>query len=260
MTPLAALMNDVHPDVRRYSRVELQRLAGQPELLPAILSAAMSVLMTDQWRGLEQSGLLLGALDHKPAAERLVELLDFEREEVGVAAAWALRKLQIASTLPGMLRRAEKNKKTPIGGNEQQEQLFQAFGLMRYQPADALLQTYIPKATGGPRVAAIWALGHLYDGKNPPDLVKKLTERVADESTFPTAEMIDAKTWASVSIGRMRGQSALPTLRQYFDVQGPNSAFGQAIAWAIHQITDEPIPKPILRLTTQPNWFLRPVE
>ncbi|MEO1997805.1 MAG: hypothetical protein ABGZ17_21295, partial [Planctomycetaceae bacterium] len=259
MQPLASLMNDVHPDVRRYSRVELQRLADQPELLQPILAAAMSVLKTDQWRGLEQSGLLLGALDHKPAADRLVELLDFEREEAGVAAAWALRKLQIAATLPAMLRRAEKNKKVPFGGSEQQEQLFQAFGLMRYQPADALLQTYIPKATAGPRVGAIWALGHLHDGKNPPELVKKLTERVADESLFPP-EMVEVKTWASVSIGRMLGQSALPTLRHYLDFEGPNSEFGQATAWAIHQMTGEPIPKPTLGLTTFPNWFLRPVE
>ncbi|MEO1996169.1 MAG: HEAT repeat domain-containing protein, partial [Planctomycetaceae bacterium] len=148
----------------------------------------------------------------------------------------------------------------PFGGSEQQEQLFQAFGLMRYQPADALLQTYIPKTSEGPRVGAIWALGHLYDGKNPPELVKKLTERVADESTFPTMEMIEAKTWASVSIGRMRGRSALPTLRHYLEVMSPNSEFGQATAWAIHQITGEPIPKPTLKLTTFPNWFLRPLE
>jgi len=220
----------------------------------------MRMLSTGQWRGLEQSGLLLGALDHKPAANRLVELLDFQREEVGVAAAWALRKLQIAETLPAMLRRAQKNKKAPIGGSEQQEQLFQAFGLMRYQPADELLQTYIPKTAPGPRVGAIWALGHLYDGKNPTALVKKLTERVADESTFPLMEMREVKTWASISIGRMRGRSALKTLRHYWDVEGRNSEFGQATAWAIHQITGEPIPKPTLGLTTIPNWFLRPLD
>ena len=257
--PLASLLDDVHPDVRRYSRRELERLAGDQKLLKAVLASAMSMLQSDSWRGLEQSGLLLGALDHKPSADRLVVLLDFEREEVGVAAAWALRKLQLPETLPAMLRRAEKNKKSPIGGQEQQEQLFQAFGLMRYQPADALLQTYIPKATEGPRVGAIWALGHLYDGKNPPDLVKKLTDRVADESLFPP-EIIEAKTWASISIGRMMGKSALPTLRRYWDVEGPNSEFGQATAWAIHQMTGEPIPEPTLGTMTIPNWFLRPLD
>ena len=260
MSPLSVLMDDVHPEVRRYARVELQRLADQPELLQPILAAAMEMLGSGQWRGLEQSGLLLGALDHKPAADRLVELLDYEREEVGVAAAWALRKFQIAATLPAMLRRAQKNKTAPIGGSEQQEQLFQAFGLMRYQPADKLLQTYIPKGSGGPRVGAIWALGHLYDGKNPPELVKKLAERVADESTFPLMELPEVKTWASVSIGRMLGRSALPTLRRYWKVEGRNSEFGQATAWAIHQMTGEPIPKPTLGLTTIPNWFLRPLD
>jgi hypothetical protein len=58
----------------------------------------------------------------------------------------------------------------------------------------------------------------------------------------------------------MLGRSALPTLRHYFDVESANSGFGQGTAWAIHQMTGEPIPEPTLGLTTQPNWFLRPVE
>ena len=46
--------------------------------------------------------ILLAQLDHKPAAARFVELLQFDRPEVFVAAAWGLRKLDVPETLPGV--------------------------------------------------------------------------------------------------------------------------------------------------------------
>ena len=55
--------------------------------------------------------------------------------------------------------------------------LAQALGVLRYAPADDLLQKYIPM--GVPiavhaRAAAVWTLGHLHDGDPDPQLTKKL--------------------------------------------------------------------------------------
>ena len=54
-------------------------------------------------RGLEQAALLLAKLDHKPAADRLVELLKDSRAEVAITAAWALRVLAEPKSLPKVL-------------------------------------------------------------------------------------------------------------------------------------------------------------
>src|SRR5262249_32151659 len=97
---LARMLDDPHPAVRRAIRESLYGLGRRDELDGPIRSAAMEMLGGERWRGLEQAALLLAALDHKPAAGRLIELLAFDRAEVSVSAAWGLKKLAIPETLP----------------------------------------------------------------------------------------------------------------------------------------------------------------
>ena len=102
------LLDDPHPAVRGSVREALYALAQRPDLGDSIRQVATQVLAGDRWRGLEQAALLLAALDHKPAAPRLVELLEFGRPEVGVAAGWGLKKLAVPETLPAMLDKATR--------------------------------------------------------------------------------------------------------------------------------------------------------
>ena len=119
---LAPLLNDIYPPLREYVR---RRLIAQDRL--AHLTQAVrqrtteqlegkdwkgleegdrAALVKSQWRRLEQAAIVLGALDHEPAADRLLELLEYPRIEVRVAAAVALRRLAITGTLAPMLHYA----------------------------------------------------------------------------------------------------------------------------------------------------------
>ena len=53
--------------------------------------------------------MIMVALDRKETAGRLVELLDFPRPEVFVAAAWGLRRLAVPFDLPGDPAEGETN-------------------------------------------------------------------------------------------------------------------------------------------------------
>ncbi len=102
------LMDDLHPLVRISARKALADVAKTAEFRDAVLAQATRQLTSDSWRALEQATILTVNLDRKAAAPRLVQLLQFPRPEVFVAAAWGLRKLAVPATLPGQLREVER--------------------------------------------------------------------------------------------------------------------------------------------------------
>ena len=227
------------------------------------------MLASERWRGLEQATLLLVALDHKPAAERLVELLDFERPEVFVTAAWGLRRLAVPDALDGMFgkfrRETEKTQQANWMGIDvgwQLCQLIEAFGQMGYAPADPVLRQYIPKESPffvESRAAAIWTLGHLHAGQPDAELVRLFVERLSDEDPmFPEAEPV--RRMSAVSLGRMKAEAALDPLRQYLESMSVNCELGYACAWAIQQITGEPIPEFRVNPGWRSGWFLEPLD
>ena len=63
----------------------------------------------------------------------------------------------------------------------------------------------------------------------------------------------------AISLGRMQAESALPTLRKYAALQGPNSRVGQACGWAIEQLTGEPPAKPFVPMAMYQKWVLNPI-
>src|SRR5262249_11832150 len=101
------LLDDPHPQVRTGARKALleSARAGHGDL---VRQEATRILATERWRALEQSTILLALLDHKPAAARFIELFQFERPEVFLAAAWGLRKLALPETLSAQLREIER--------------------------------------------------------------------------------------------------------------------------------------------------------
>src|SRR5216684_1279244 len=113
---LADKMNDEHPSVRLKARQSLHRLADQPQFREAVIQQGMRILAGGSWRGLEQAALLLTYLDHKPAAQRLVTLLEFERPEVFIAAGWGLRRLDVPETLPAALSHIQAIRKKAESG------------------------------------------------------------------------------------------------------------------------------------------------
>ncbi|MAE63670.1 MAG: hypothetical protein CMJ18_05310 [Phycisphaeraceae bacterium] len=121
---LGPRLNDVNPRIRRAVRRRLVEQDREPALTEPIREAAMTMLEGGAWRGLEpealaetirrhwrgreQAAMLLGAVDHKPAADCLVDLLSYPRVEVRTVAAAALRRLAIPRTLAPMLAYAQR--------------------------------------------------------------------------------------------------------------------------------------------------------
>jgi len=265
---LGPMLDDPHPEVRGYVRESLLEMTSDAGLRDRVLAQALAMLETEQWRGLEQASLILAAMDYKAAADRLVALLEFDRPEVLVTAAWALRRLAVPATLDAMFARATRQSdlmRTAIpatGVWEQMSQLFEAFGQMQYEPSAGLLRKYVPKNAPFPlenREAAVWALGHIYAGRPQADLVKSLSGRLADFDSMEP-ESPEIRRMSAVSLGRMKAEEALPVLRQFYEAEGVNSDVGYACAWAIQQITGEPIDQQEPQIHSPLNWFLVPID
>jgi HEAT repeat protein len=266
---LTPMLDDPHPDVRGFVRESLEEMASEEELTSLVIEQGADTLASDRWRALEQAAILLVKLDHKPAASRLVELMDFERGEVFVAAAWGLGQLAVAETIEAMneklvraLDLANQTKGMDEHTTRQVGHLVQALGRLKHAPCEPILIRHVPKDSAFPpelRAAVVWALGHLHAGKPDPDVETKLYERMTDENPL-MPEMPIVRTMAAVSLGRMRSISRLERLRSYAENEGLHTRLGYASAWAAHQIAGDPLPVVEPMEVHRWGWFLEPVE
>ncbi|WP_197444241.1 HEAT repeat domain-containing protein [Maioricimonas rarisocia] len=264
--PLASLLDDPHPDVRRSVRDDLYRLAGTDDLSDAVRRSARAVLNNDSWRGQEQAAILLGALDEETAATRLLDLLQAERPEVKIAAAWALRKLAIPETAPELFEHVQQQTKARRSGrgtdglDEQVAHLFEALAILNFAPAEDLLREYVPKKfINGyySRGAAIWSLGLMYAGRPDEDLVGQFVERMMDmHPTNPDVDIV--YEMSATSLGRMNAESRLPEFEQRLGTVSAHDRLAYAIRWSIEQITGEPAPSPGPAIRSRAGWFLEP--
>ena len=280
MRLLADRLSDVHPDVRNQARVALVDLDRNPEWREIVRREATRILDGSEWRGLEQSALLMGQIDHKPAATRLLVLLNGNRGEAVVAAAWALRKLAIPDTLPKVLEYVEglyrRMVKVPMTGgrtgltgtdvDRQLSQLVQLLGASKYRPADSLLRQFIPptlpenKLGIEARAAAAWALGKIHEGNNVPEIATMLIGRL-NAIMAPDVEDTRVRRNSAISLGLMKSQAALPALRQFYPFKMPSlEPVNNASGWAIEQITGEKMPPPGPFAMMQGGWFLMPIR
>jgi HEAT repeat protein len=266
---LAPLLGDMNPTLRRRVASFLHDVAQQGELREVAIGQTIVQLESENWRAIEQAALVLGELDYESAAPQMVERLDHPRYEVQITAAWALRRLAVAETLPPMLDRAvaqhEKVTSNSLGDEaqtvfDQLVQLFQGFGRMRCHEAESLMRAYVPKNSawsGETRAAACWALGYLHQDEPVEDLVQEFSGRLADTS-FLDPEYPAVRQMAAVSLGRMQAKSALPTLRSFTRIEGPNRPLGRVCGWAVEQMTGEVMPPAVDVVSPIMGWFLEP--
>jgi HEAT repeat protein len=264
---VAELLDDPHPQVRVRARKALLEVARAAEHGDAVRRQATRLLATSRWRALEQATILLTALDHKPAAPRFVELLQFERPEVFVAAAWGLRKLALPETLPAQLREIERRWDRSLNPLErdlramidlQVAQLAQSLGRARYGPAAPVLGRFVPKQWNiGPesRASAIWALGLIHENAAPSPLVYELIERLTDESVT-NEEDPRVRRMAAVALGRMKAREAVDSLKKYYPGKLTTYPLANACGWALHRITGGALPPAGTVEAVQGGWFL----
>jgi HEAT repeat protein len=262
-------LDDTHPAVRGKARSSLHALAGKKEFRTQVIAEGARMLGTEHWRGLEQATILLSLLEHKPAAGRLLKLLRFKRPEVYVAAAWGLRKLAVADTLPEVRQFVKAAFQKGINmemPDHQLSQLIQLLGNQKYAPAAEVLQQFVPRpgmpGREGPesRAAAIWALGMIHAVKVLPDLATALEERLNDSSSSPPED--DRVRWAcAITLGRLKVKEVLPSLRKFCPDQEPSSnAVSNACGWAIEQLTGKKMAAPKTIRKVERDWFLTPRE
>ncbi len=275
--PLSRLLADPNPELRREVREGLYQWTENADLSDRIRDAALEVLAVDQWEGQEQAALLMGALEHRPAADRLLELQESPRPGVRVAAAWALRKLAIPETIPALIDQATRV--ADQGGSdelsrvdEQLAHLFEALGVLGAEPATPVLSRYIPKRGGfvhRTRGAAIWALGRIYAGKGNPELEEAFVGRIMDFAPRPS-EMLIVKEMSAVALGRMKAVDAADMMRQFAlslnkeqrtDTERSVSTrrLHLALRWAVRELTGEELPSPRPLAVDAGNWFLEPL-
>jgi hypothetical protein len=266
---LAGLLNDPHPGLRRSICESLHELSRVAELDESVRRAVTGILAGDDWRGLEQAALLLATLDHKPAAPRLVELLDFRRTEVRVAAAWGAKMLAVPETLPALLTAVQQRTDLRMGEAPQESDLdvqtahlLELFGKTRYRDAEPLLRQHIPKNPKlgvYSRAAAIWSLGFLHAGVPDEVLAGQLVERLNDFQSIPP-EVPPVRAMSAVTIGRMKAGSQAATMRQYISPTVGADELSLQIRWAVMELTGESIPEPTSPMIGKAGWFLEPIR
>lgn len=268
---LADLMDDPHPQVRRSARQVLLQQARAAGFDEAVRREATRLLAGTSWRGLEQAAILLTQLEHRPAAPRFVALLNVERPEVFVTAAWGLRKLALPETLPAMLQQVERQTprlKNPEVGDPVTEidlqvaQLVQALGAARYRPAAATLARFVPEGSImglETRAAAAWALGYIHEDKPIPSLAKQMVERLTD-TEMPSPEDSRVRRSCAVALGRFKAREAMDALQMYWPGVLSKDPVGNACGWALLQMTGKPIPPPGTMNLQQRGWFLDVLE
>jgi HEAT repeat protein len=279
-------LDDPHPDVRAQARRALHDLAAKQEFHQTVIREGMRLVSGKNWRGQEQAAILLAQLDHKPVANRLVELLNSDRGEVMVSTAWALRQLAVPDTLPAVLEQVQRQHKRMLSAartrsaanipveavNGQLTQLAQFLGQAKYRPADATLREMVPRFLSGQpsmtplgaevRAAACWALGFIHEGTPASDVVALLIGRLTDTPPGPPGpEDARVRSMSAISMGRMKAQEALPILRKYFPgLKATREIVPKACAWAVVQMTGEKMPEPGIIEEPQQGWFLTPSQ
>jgi HEAT repeat protein len=263
---LAPLLADPHPEVRRRVCEDLVVLAESPDLHDAVCDAALRVLAEDNWQGQEQAALLLGALEHEPAANRLTQLLPSPRPEVMVAAAWALRKVAVAETIPALIAQARKQteqrqRESTPGLDDQVAHLFEALGVLKAMDAAPRLREYIPKRPimgERSRSAAIWGLGLIHAGDRNSELEAQLRERIMDFDDVKP-ELAVVKQMSAITLARMNGVAEAPVVKSVaLQLQRPLRA-ALALRWAVKTLTGEELPPPEPLMLDQGRWFLEPI-
>lgn len=270
IAPLATLLDDVNPDLRRHVAAALVDLASDPGLHDEVISQTSGILDQDQWRGCEQAALVLVNLDHQAVSDRLVDLISHPRGEVMVTAGWGLRRFALKKHLPAMLGRAQSiydgfkagklTEDTP-GMVDLMSQLFMAFGQMRYQEADGLARKYVVRDFSlglNSRAAAAWSIGLLHEGKSDDDLERILLSRLHDVKSMEP-ELGAVRRMCAVSLARIKAEKTLPDLRTYAtDIPG---TVCRACFWAIEKLTGEKPPElPPPNTLDYSDWFLTPVS
>ncbi|MEX2215278.1 MAG: hypothetical protein WD768_14190 [Phycisphaeraceae bacterium] len=279
---LSPHLDDPSPAVRYYIRDQFIAFHKTEALREAVKTETDKQLSASGWRALEQASVITGRLDYEGNASRLVDLMSHDRSEVRLAAIVGLRRLAVKddALLAKILdwtkrhsdqflaerKRRQSDTTVPLVMDDQHDrqlaQALQLLGVMRYQPADAVMRRYIPKDSGfwvEGRCAALWALGYLHEGKPEAVLTRALEERLSDlDPNNP--ELVGVRRMSATSLGRMKADTKIKTLTVFYEMEILSLHIGGSCRWAIMHITGKALPPLPAREVSETGWFIQPIE
>lgn len=268
LTPLLA---DPHPGLRHQVCNGLYELATEADLGEIVRDSAIQVLAADDWRGQQEASLLLGALEHQPAGERLVELLESPRAEVRIPAAWALRKVAVPETVSGIMDKTAALTELRRRQGDSTEidimvaHLFEALGVLAAEEAIPQMIAYVPKRADSEfsRAAAIWALGKISEGELDVELESAFVGRILDFTPQPLESQL-VKRMSAIALGRIEALEQVAMMKQYLGGESNRTEEGVlmelALGWAILKLSGEESPPPEPLTIDQGQWFLEPIR
>lgn len=279
VSTIASFLDDPHPENRQLAADALYALAQEDDAYKlAVVEQVQAGLQHSSWRVLERSLVLAAFLKMESSHEQVIALLQFERTEVGAAAAFALKMLNLKSTLPATLSQLIENINVKFQLNEdleihdyefrclQTQHLCEFMGRQRFPQADASLRKFIPKSQESGKIIqsprsrgiAIWAIGRLHEDEGDQELAVLLRDRLTDLST-PLPEFDEARLGCAYALGWIGDNSIVSDLEQYSGRGAPDRIVSTACAWAVEHLTGKttPLLSPIKKLRNY-NWFLRP--
>lgn len=274
---LGDMLADSHPKVRRAARESLAKLAADEAYTSQVNDILLATLEnSDRWQGLEEASLLAGQLRETSVGLQLVGLLTHEKPEVNISAAWALRRLQSAVTLPGIAEyfgKQQERLRDPSLDRRvwdlQMAQLVQIVGLMKFELAESVLVKLVgrnPLLGYETRAAAIWSLGQMHVGDPDEKLVKAFRSRVTDVQNVPPEDP-RVRRAAAIALGLMysksspkEAESTLQALEEFYKWKPTSSPVDSACRWAVDQILEDPIPEVGEVNVRIKGWFLEPIN
>jgi HEAT repeat protein len=265
ITFVSHLLADPHPDVRREVCEKLFHLSDQSVIAEVIRTIVVEQMAQDTWQGQEQAALLAGMLELKPAAGRLVELLESPRAEVGIASAWALRKVAVPETSAAIIDKFKRQsvRRTQVSDpkiDEQVAHLCEALGVLKADDAVPDLVRYIPKNPlmgESSRCAAIWALGQIKEGKRDEALENAFNNRIRDFSDVDP-ELDSVKEKSAIALARMKAVDLAPEIRSIAEAYKFGPRLSVALRWAVKELTGEEMPAADPQYLPTGSWFLEP--
>ena len=296
---LGNLLDDPIPSNRILAGDLLARMDENEELSNAVRQAAVRMLASDRRRGLEQAALVVGQIDHEPAADRLIELLAHAEPKVSVSAAWALRRLAVPETGPDILenvrRFTEETQKLDdelwttwsqdpppsvdfAGLNtvyDRTEHLLDALAVLGVAEADPLLRGYLPRPKprqlGDPpavaaayqdrlRATAVITLSYIHQRQPVKEITQAFLARMEDSPAGETSDSARVRGAAAAGLARLKAVDAIPVLRRYRGALAAHEVVGAACGRALHELSGDPLPPTVPAEFYRTGWFLEPLK
>lgn len=240
----SSMLSDPDLVVRKTAKVQLLELCTKG-FRPLVDECITENLSGKAWQGIEQAIVLAVELQDRSRCARFLELIEHQRAEVNMHAAWGLMELAVdPAIVSGIVPHAQKLTQGLDAGDHYEKQdiirlsfLLEVFGRNRYEPVADMLKKYIPKRDfrmgNLSRASAIWALGKILKEQDDPALRASLSERIKDLSSLMPENYLVGYA-CILTLGEFGFLDSMPTIDRY--TLDSKDGLNSAGRWAKEQI------------------------